>query len=138
VSGSGYRSLRVYSLSVGLAAELFQVTRSLPPPAWPVARQVVRAAASIVLNIAEGGGESAPKEKARFYRMARRSAAETCAGVDLLSAMRLVPDTLAEAAVSSLAEIAAMLTVMVKSHEARAAATRGSDTRQPRPRPEPA
>jgi four helix bundle protein len=41
--------------------------------------QLRRAANSIPLNIAEGAGEFLPAEKARFYRMARRSATE-CAG----------------------------------------------------------
>ncbi len=42
--------------------------------------QLQRAALSIALNIAEGAGEYAVDEKARFYRMAKRSATE-CAGV---------------------------------------------------------
>lgn len=42
--------------------------------------QLQRAALSISLNIAEGSGEYAIEEKARFYRMAKRSATE-CAGI---------------------------------------------------------
>jgi four helix bundle protein len=43
-----------------------------------------RASASIVLNIAEGAAEFRPREKARFYRMALRSASEAAATLDLL------------------------------------------------------
>ena len=46
--------------------------------------QLDRAATSIVLNIAEGAGEFSKDEKQRFYRMARRSATETAAILDIL------------------------------------------------------
>jgi four helix bundle protein len=44
--------------------------------------QVRRASTSILFNTAEGEGEFAPKEKARFYRIARRSATESAAVLD--------------------------------------------------------
>lgn len=44
--------------------------------------QVRRASLSITLNTAEGAGEFAPKEKARFYRIARRSSTEAAAVMD--------------------------------------------------------
>ncbi len=54
--------------------------------------QLQRAALSISLNIAEGAGEYAIDEKARFYRMAKRSATE-CAGVlDVCQRLRLIEE----------------------------------------------
>jgi four helix bundle protein len=54
--------------------------------------QLQRAALSIPLNIAEGAGEYAVDEKARFYRMAKRSATE-CAGVlDVCQRLGLVEE----------------------------------------------
>ena len=50
--------------------------------------QLRRAATSIPFNIAEGAGEYRPKEKARFYRIARRSATESAA---ILDALRIWP-----------------------------------------------
>ena len=55
---------------------------------WPngrgaLANQLDRAAASIPLNIAEGAGEFAGREKARFYRIARRSATERTTAVQI-------------------------------------------------------
>ena len=45
-----------------------------------------------LLNIAEGAGEYAIDEKARFYRMAKRSATE-CAGVlDVCQRLRLIEE----------------------------------------------
>jgi four helix bundle protein len=114
-----HRKLRVYGLAVELAAALFRATRSTPPSAWPVVRRLIRGVTSVALNIAEGAGEFTPREKARFYRMARRSASETMAALDLLVAMRLVGAQTADAAHSDLDEIAALLTGMVRGQEAR-------------------
>ncbi len=49
-----------------------------------------RASASIVLNIAGGAGEFAKREKARFYRIARRSATEFAEILDILRELELV------------------------------------------------
>ena len=51
--------------------------------------QLRRAVASIPLTLAEGAGEFAPADKARFYRMARRSATETAAVLDVLAVLGL-------------------------------------------------
>ncbi len=53
--------------------------------------QLQRAAASMLLNLAEGAGEHAKKEKARFYRMSRRSATESAGVLDLLVDTRSLP-----------------------------------------------
>jgi four helix bundle protein len=39
------------------------------------------------INIAEGAGEFAPEEQARFYRMARRSATESATILDACRAL---------------------------------------------------
>jgi four helix bundle protein len=57
-----------------------------------LADQLDRAAVSITLNIAEGAGEFAKREKARFYRIARRSATE-CAGIlDIVAELHLADE----------------------------------------------
>jgi len=52
--------------------------------------QLDRASISIVLNIAEGCGRRSPADKGRFYAMARGSATECAAILDLLGARGLV------------------------------------------------
>ena len=47
-------------------------------------QQLDRASVSIVLNIAEGAGRRSPQDKARFYSIARGSATECAAVLDLL------------------------------------------------------
>ena len=52
--------------------------------------QLQRAALSILLNIAEGAGEFAPAEKARFYRIAQRSAIECRAALEAARKLMLM------------------------------------------------
>jgi four helix bundle protein len=52
-----------------------------------------RAATSIPLNIAEGNGKYTPKDRCRFFDIARGSALECAAGLDILVAKaKLTPD----------------------------------------------
>ena len=71
--------------------------------------QLDRAATSIVLNIAEGAGEFSKDEKQRFYRMARRSATETAAVLDILDRRKAVPNIAMEPARELLVRVVSML-----------------------------
>jgi four helix bundle protein len=51
--------------------------------------QLERASLSIVLNIAEAGGRRSRRDKARYYAIARGSATETAALLDVLALRRL-------------------------------------------------
>jgi four helix bundle protein len=53
--------------------------------------QLERAALSVVLNIAEGGGRRSRRDKARFYTIARGSATEVAALMDVLERRHLAP-----------------------------------------------
>jgi four helix bundle protein len=78
-----------------------------------VSDQLLRACTSIVLNLAEGVAEYSPREKARFYRMARRSAAEASAALDLLVAFGAIDHEPAQSGTDHLEAIAGMLTRMI-------------------------
>jgi four helix bundle protein len=55
--------------------------------------QLDRASTSIPLNIAEGNGKYAPKDRCRFFDIAHGSALECAAGVDVLVAKaKLAPE----------------------------------------------
>jgi four helix bundle protein len=53
--------------------------------------QLDRASVSIVLNVAEGAGRFSPADKARFYAIARGSATECAAIVDVMLSRGLAP-----------------------------------------------
>jgi four helix bundle protein len=75
--------------------------------------QLDRASISIVLNIAEGCGRRSPADKGRFYSMARGSATECAAILDLLGARGLVDDRPRTRARSLLVRVVQMLTRLV-------------------------
>ena len=75
--------------------------------------QLDRASISIVLNIAEGCGRRSPADKARFYSMARGSATECAAILDLLGVRGLVDDRLRKRARALLVRVVQMLTRLV-------------------------
>jgi four helix bundle protein len=75
--------------------------------------QLDRASISIVLNIAEGCGRRLPADKGRFYSMARGSATECAAILDLLGVRGLVDDRLRRRARSLLVRVVQMLTRLV-------------------------
>ncbi len=75
--------LDVYRLAVEFTIAADDWVKCLPQGRGYLADQLRRAASSITLNIAEGAGEFSPGDKARFFRMARRSATECAAILDV-------------------------------------------------------
>jgi four helix bundle protein len=71
--------------------------------------QLRRASTSVVLNIAEGAGEFAPREKARFYRFARRSASECAALVEIFHQLGFIDDAIASEARNCLGRVIGQL-----------------------------
>jgi four helix bundle protein len=68
----------------------------LPLKRAELSNQLDRASLSVSLNIAEGAGRVSPRERARHYAIARGSAVECLACVDLLELETPVP-SMAEA-----------------------------------------
>ena len=88
-----HEKLTVYQVAIEFVILADEVIEQLPRGRAYLSDQLQRAALSIPLNIAEGAGEYAVDEKARFYRMAKRSATE-CAGVlDVCERLRLVEES---------------------------------------------
>ena len=74
-----HERLDAYKASIDVLAIAGEVYGSLPKGRAYLAEQLRRAATSIALNIADGAGEFAVRDKARFYRMA--AIGEECAAV---------------------------------------------------------
>src|SRR5262249_46129016 len=75
-----HEKLDVYQIAIEFVVLADGIVEHLPRGRAYLSDQLHRAAISIPLNIAEGAGEYTMEEKARFYRMAKRSATE-CAGI---------------------------------------------------------
>ena len=81
--------------------------------------QLDRASTSIPLNIAEGNGKYAPKDRCRFFDIARGSAFECAAGLDVLVAKaKLTPDQIRPGK-EKLQRIVRMLMGLIKRNSTR-------------------
>ncbi len=109
-----FERLRAYQLAADFVGWVDGQMKYLLPGRAALADQLHRAAASIALNVAEGAGEFSRAEKVRFYRMARRSATESAAAVDLFVRMRAIKPAAAEVARDLLYQIVSILVVMCK------------------------
>jgi four helix bundle protein len=81
--------------------------------------QLLRASSSIVLNIAEGCGRFAAAEKAHFYLIARGSAMECVAAMDLLASRGLVSPDQRRHAAGLLTRVVQMLTKLARRMQSR-------------------
>lgn len=79
-----------------------------------------RASTSIPLNIAEGNGKFSERDRARFLEMARGSALECAACLDVLVARRLVTDESVMPAKKRLVGIVQMLVGLLRRFSERA------------------
>jgi len=114
--GPGSRStvdrLDCYRLALVVAAE----APALVPRGHASLRdQIDRASASVCLNTAEGVGRWQPREKAHFYAIARGSALEAAAAVDILSARRLASSQDCAHVAAAARRVALMLGGLIRS-----------------------
>src|SRR5262245_57501841 len=87
-----HEKLEVYREAVGFVAWLCAILEA-PVRMGDVKDQLDRASTSIPLNIAEGNGKYAPKDRCRFFDIAHGSALECAAGLDVLVAKaKLTPE----------------------------------------------
>ena len=105
-----HERLDVYQAAIQFLALADTIAGTLPRGRSYLADQLRRAASSISFNIAEVAGEFATADKARFYRMARRSATESAA---ILDACRILLLSASQTGRALLLRIVAMLTAMV-------------------------
>ena len=101
--------LDVYHRALDLLDLVDQVHEAMPPGRAHLKDQLDRAATSVVLHTAEGAGEFSKDEKQRFYRIARRSATETAAILDILDRRKAVPTATIAPAREMLIRVVSML-----------------------------
>lgn len=79
--------------------------------------QLRRSGASIALNLAEGYGEFSPREKARFYRMSKRSCTEAGSALDYLADLKVVREDEIRELKTLLRRIVAILVNLIRKVE---------------------
>lgn len=111
-----HEKLDVYRTAIDWVSLAQDIAQALPRGTGYLADQLQRAASSITLNIAEGAGEFSAAEKARFYRIAKRSATECAAVLDVASRRVAIKQEHYAQGRSLLLRIVRMLVKLARAH----------------------
>jgi four helix bundle protein len=109
----GHERLEVYQLSVTFVSSVFPVIEALPSK-HSIRDQLNRASTSIALNIAEGNGRYTSKDKCRFFDIAKGSALECAACIDILSQTNLIEEELRDNLKTILGRIVQMIVGLIR------------------------
>lgn len=85
-----HESLLVYQKALDYSVSAVQMSKRLTRGYYPLADQLLRASTSVPLNIAEGNGKWHVKERVNHFRIARASAFECAAIMDILGKLELI------------------------------------------------
>ncbi len=113
-----YERLDVYQCALRYVALAFELIEELPRGHSTVADQMRRATLSIPLNIAEAAGKTSHKDRCRYHSIARGSAMECGAIIDIIRLLGLAPDK-TEKARELLIRIVSMLSKMTRCSRTR-------------------
>lgn len=109
-----HERLDVYQCAVRFVAAVLNVLGNMPKGQAQLADQLRRAAFSIPLNIAEGAGKVTSPDRSRFHAIARGSAMECGAILDIIALMDVLPDADIAACKALLVRIVSMLSKMCR------------------------
>lgn len=109
-----FARMDVYQAALDFVVVADRIAEALPPGRASLRDQLRRGANSIAANLAEGVGEFAPNDKARLYRISRRSAVECASHILVIDRLDLIADAVRDRGVELLQRIVAMLTNLVK------------------------
>lgn len=110
-----FEKFDVYIKAKQLTKELFELLTGLKSAHPRLVDQLQRAALSIPLNIAEGAGRYSKADKKNFYVIARGSAFECVAIIDILFEMKLIDDAKKTYIYLKLEELSKMISGLINS-----------------------
>lgn len=105
-----HEKLDVYRLSIDLVAWTDKLVADLTGRARHPRDQLIRSSQSIPLNIAEGNGKRSGADRRRYFEIARGSAMESAATLDVLVAVGAIEPDAVMAGKAMLIRIVEMLT----------------------------
>ncbi|MCB0220319.1 MAG: four helix bundle protein [Chrysiogenetes bacterium] len=109
-----HERLDVYQAAIELVATSARIIDDLPRGSSFVSDQLRRAALSVPLNIAEGGGKPTDGDRKRFLAIARGSAMECGAILDAGFALQVIERDLHQRAKALVVRLVAMLSKMCR------------------------
>lgn len=108
--GFGHEKLDVYRLAIETVGLVYALCRKLRWEHRFAKDQLLRASQSIPLNIAEGNGKASANDRRRYFEIARGSAYECAAILDVLVVCQAIPSEQAPPIKNFLNRISGMLT----------------------------
>jgi four helix bundle protein len=108
-----FQRLDVYQRAIEFLALVGDIAGELPKGHAERSDQLVRAAESVVRNIAEGAGRWSEADSAKHYKIARGEAMECAASLDVMKLRRVVVPERYEYGIRLLESVVAMLTKML-------------------------
>ncbi|NUM54802.1 MAG: four helix bundle protein [Candidatus Hydrogenedentes bacterium] len=112
-----HEKLDVYKASLEFVRFVNELEKSIPPAHRNARDQLIRASQSIPLNIAEGNGKRFAAERRRFLEIARGSAMECAAILDVLVTVSACDRSQIAPGKDFLLRIVAMLSKMTEPRE---------------------
>ena len=114
-----FRKLTVWQRSITFVSLIYKITSQFPKEErFGLIDQIRRAAVSICLNIAEGSGAGSDAEFIRFLRIAKRSAYEVIAALEIAINLKMADKSIINEAINEADELSAMMTGLIKSLKA--------------------
>jgi len=107
-----HERLDVYKCSIRFVAQALKVIGSMPQGQGALVDQLRRASVSIPLNIAEGSGRMSSADQKHFSAIARGSAMECAAIIDVVDLLGCCAESETLASKELLVRIVSMLTKM--------------------------
>ena len=115
MSISSHRDLVAWQKGMDLAAEAYRLGKYMPKvEEYRLTSQLLRAAASVPANIAEGHARGTRKDYANFVNIARGSLAETETFLMLAIKVDLIKQTDADRALALCTELSKILTGLLR------------------------
>jgi four helix bundle protein len=110
-----HEKLDAYRLAIEFVAWVNAFLEELPPRARPsAARHLDEASTSVALNIAEGNGKRSVPDRVRFLEVARGSALECAACLDVLVVRKSLDREAAAAAKTTLIRVVSTVTKLIE------------------------
>ncbi len=110
-----HEKLKVYQIAIRFVAWADELLNDVPKTI-AVHNQLDRASTSIPLNIAEGNGKHTAADRCRFFDIARGSALECAACLDVLVAKKRSDAAVVQSGKEMLIEIVSMIVGLIRSN----------------------
>lgn len=112
-----HQKLEVFKASHEFVLECYKFSNTLPnEERFSLAQQIIRAALSVTLNIAEGSSRKSEKERYRFFEISRGSIIEIDAALDLCENLKYCEKSKLDNLGKLMIKIFSMLSRMIKSN----------------------